>query len=286
MSRRIPFTEKFTYYDTAEACADAAAPVFREKRWRWSRCGIPSREQILETLLYLQKEGGAASGRLIYHEGRFGHERLAEKFDRLTFDPERNPSHTEILRRLRQHGSARRFYFDQRDRHPQHHRPGHFNCCASLALRALRSRVGGWGVFADLGCGNSADAGIAAESGMLAYGVDLFPPDVAGVSPETLSLAEFRRGDVASRIPLPDGLVTHAISQAAVDLIEPEARPKFYGEVSRILAPGGLFVLNVVGLHHGHGVTYATEKRRCVDAGLKYADYFTSAMIFTKAIDD
>jgi hypothetical protein len=33
--------EQFALFATAEECADAAAPVFKQQRWRWTRCGIP-----------------------------------------------------------------------------------------------------------------------------------------------------------------------------------------------------------------------------------------------------
>ena len=76
--------QKFQFYATAEECADAAAPLFREKRWRWAGLSIPDREQILEMLQYLEREAvddGSgnrflATGRLVYDAGRFGHERV------------------------------------------------------------------------------------------------------------------------------------------------------------------------------------------------------------------
>lgn len=73
--------DKHVLFATAEECADAAAPVFLASRWRWTRCGIPDREQILNTLLYLGREaqssenGYCESGRLVAYNGKFGHER-------------------------------------------------------------------------------------------------------------------------------------------------------------------------------------------------------------------
>lgn len=75
-------SEIYKFYDTAEECAENAAPIFEEYRWRWARTGRkrpPTKEEILESLLELQKtadECGSnhcSSGRLIYEDGRFGH---------------------------------------------------------------------------------------------------------------------------------------------------------------------------------------------------------------------
>lgn len=67
------------FYDTAEECAAIAAPLFKSKRWIWTNIDVPSEQQILEKLRYLErsaKEEGrdfGATGRLIYEFGKFGH---------------------------------------------------------------------------------------------------------------------------------------------------------------------------------------------------------------------
>lgn len=84
--RAIPIDEKFVLFDTAEQCADAAAPVFTANRWRWTHAGIPSRVEILNTLRMLQQLAQSdpkltphtETGRLVYHHGRFGYERPKE----------------------------------------------------------------------------------------------------------------------------------------------------------------------------------------------------------------
>lgn len=43
-------------FSTASQCADAAAPVFTEHRWRWARIGVPSRDAILNTLEDLESD--------------------------------------------------------------------------------------------------------------------------------------------------------------------------------------------------------------------------------------
>lgn len=79
MSNSLPKKlSKVQFHDSAAQCADAAAPIFRAKRWRWWS-GIPDREDILTTLMMLERMGKnrtpryCETGRLVYHEGRFGH---------------------------------------------------------------------------------------------------------------------------------------------------------------------------------------------------------------------
>jgi SAM-dependent methyltransferase len=211
-----------------------------------------------------------------------------QTFSRYLFDPENNIVHESILRQLRRHGHTRRGYFTTRHQTPQYHCKGgsHLSCCASVALQALRPallrHVRKGGTFADLGCGDSADAAIVAEHKFPAYGVDLFPPGERDVRPEDLTLARFCMADIASLIPFPDGSITYASSQAAVDLIEPEARPTFYAEVFRVVESGGVFILNGCNLVNGYGYRAATEKGLCEASGFKYAEPFKSAMIFKK----
>ena len=75
--------QSIAFYDTAEECAEAAAPIFQEQRWKW--CGhdvegIPNHDQILRVLLDLKQsalsrqETYAATGRLTYENGLFGHQ--------------------------------------------------------------------------------------------------------------------------------------------------------------------------------------------------------------------
>ena len=75
--------EEFVLFPTIKQCAAAAAPVFRENRWRWTRCGIPTQVDIELTLRQLQAEadeyGYLESGRLIYYKGQFGYERPKSK---------------------------------------------------------------------------------------------------------------------------------------------------------------------------------------------------------------
>jgi SAM-dependent methyltransferase len=206
---------------------------------------------------------------------------MSQRFDRATFSPDGNPVHAAILRRLRKPGRGRRWWFGLRGDGWRFHFPHHRGCCASAGLHALDLHARAPGVYVDLGCGDSADAAVAAEQGHTTFGVDLFPPAPGDVRPE--DVAQFRQGDVARRIPFPGDFINYATSQAVIALIEPEARVGFYAEVHRTLAPGGLFALNGLHLANGYGFDRAAERRRCKIAGLEYVDYRTTVMIFKKA---
>lgn len=74
---------RFIFYDSIDLCAIAAAPLFQKQRWRWTNTGIPSQKQIYEALLMLQRtakhetdtDGPVETGRLIYVQGKYGHEK-------------------------------------------------------------------------------------------------------------------------------------------------------------------------------------------------------------------
>lgn len=85
--RRDKIERGNVFYETAEECAKAAAPLFARYRWRWKHRGIPNEHDILTTLKWLQasvdqmppnSERYSSTGRLTYFEGRFGHERPPE----------------------------------------------------------------------------------------------------------------------------------------------------------------------------------------------------------------
>jgi hypothetical protein len=84
MAKSIPIEEKFSFYDSIQECADAAAPVFKQQRWRWALVGVPDRQDILESLFYLKRwceeseQDYGETGRLAYYNGRYGHEKPKE----------------------------------------------------------------------------------------------------------------------------------------------------------------------------------------------------------------
>lgn len=94
-------------------------------------------------------------------------------------------------------------------------------------------------ILVDLGCGESADCYLAEKRRFIAYGFDLIAPrDDRSMD----AFTNWQRADIVERIPLNDGEVDIALCSAVVDLIEPNARERFYREVYRILKLGGLFV--------------------------------------------
>jgi len=77
--------DRFALFNTAQECADSAAPIFKEHEWRWYRSSVPNHHEILDFLYRLRiaalSSGKtlslqyAESGRLIFIAGQFGHER-------------------------------------------------------------------------------------------------------------------------------------------------------------------------------------------------------------------
>lgn len=285
MARNVE--DKFQFYPTPEQCAEAAAPVFAEKRWRWHEAGIPSQSQILDSLNSLRRSARewhgsyCASGRLVYHDGLFGFQRnTGKKFDRKTFDPTSKDGAATLVK-LRQAGRRRRFLYSICRVHNRHLTDPRYRRYTSSSFDALSLRARERGIYLDLGCGDSADALVASRLGYDAYGLDLFPPSDEHVKPE--DIAQFIQADVAERIPFPDSSVAAASSHAMIDLIEPDARLGFYSEVYRVLTAGGLFSLFGIELVNGHGFLPAKEHERCLRAGFERVGSNGTAAIFQKS---
>lgn len=277
---------RFYFYSSLDECAKNAATIFLNNRWRWSRCEIPDKLEIKETLQHLRdaanayaKQRGredyrrAESGRLIYCEGFYGVQRPRkevsdflsyEPFNRKTFNPVKNAKHRKSLAVLRSVGSHRAFLFGRTKQYPNRHdRKHHVSCYGSSALcwlghdfRSLRERDGNE-VFIDLGCGNSPDALVATDLGYQSYAFDLFPP-----RSQYLDDLPFMPADVVERIPLDDLTVDFAISQAMIDLVPLNERAAFYREVDRVLKVGGVFTQIGISLHCGHGYKQSDELAR------------------------
>lgn len=204
-----------------------------------------------------------------------------ERFNRKTFDPMGNPEHRNILSHLRKHGHARRYWYGGRGQGFTRHSERHYGCCVSPSLEALRLPENGSGIYLDLGCGDSADAVVASSWGYEGIGLDLFPPSSKQV--EASDIARFIRADVAEEIPFPDGSVIAATSHAMIDLIEPEARARFYSEVYRVLVPDGRLSLTAISLANGYGVSIKEEKIRAEQAGLLYICAIGTGFVVSKA---
>lgn len=267
MNQAARMTDHFTMYSTATACADAAAPIFQQKKWRWWHCGIPTREQILDSLRRMEREGRGSSGRLVYYEGRFGHEKYTP-FNRKTFDPVSSSDDKTYLSALRRIGRRRLLEYGA---------SGVGFCSCSQAFGAVAGMPNsGSGIYLDLGCGDSPDVLIAASWGFEAFGLDLFPPS----SPRLLP--HFKYADVAERLPFDDDTVSAASSHAMVDLIEPNARDGFFREVFRVFKRGGKLAIQITPLKHGHGINVSTERQRAILVGFKANRSFTNGFVVSK----
>ena len=121
-------------------------------------------------------------------------------------------------------------------------------------LTALVEQAGEGAPVADLGCGPGHVTGWLADHGARAVGVDL--------SPEMLAIArrdhpglDFREGDLL-RLPATDAEFAGAVALYSVIHLEPdELRPAF-GEMRRVLRPGGPLL---VAFHLGDGILHQTE---------------------------
>jgi len=152
------------------------------------------------------------------------------------------PGWAENLKRLRSVGA-------RRGRH-------------SPAYAALKGKLSRGSVLLDIGCGDSKDRIIAASRGIVAYGVDLFPP-------LSRSTERFVRAD-ARRLPFSASSVDAVICQAMISLIPPDDRYGFYCEVARVLKIGGWFSIVFYSLVDGWRVTPEHENQRIAASGLKY----------------
>ena len=114
----------------------------------------------------------------------------------------------------------------------------------------------------DIGCGDSKDRFIAAQRGVKAYGVDLFPP--LKRSSERFICADARR------LPFASESADAVICQAVIALIPPDDRYGFYSEVSRVLKVGGWFSILFYSLVDGWPVKPEYENQRIAASGLKY----------------
>lgn len=186
---------------------------------------------------------------------------MQDFFDRKTFDPIKFAEDKVTLNRLRGYGSGRRF--------------------PSTALSWIKPKQSGQYIFLDLGCGDSRDWVWAKDKYgfLISKRIDLFHPRI-----DRLDIQEhkdFIQGDIAERIPYPNGMVDTAISQAVLDLIEPSARSQFFQEVNRVLKPGGVFACYMQWLQPGWGFDYNEELARAKEIW-KVVDRRSGGFIATK----
>jgi SAM-dependent methyltransferase len=121
-------------------------------------------------------------------------------------------------------------------------------------LTALLEHAGPGGRVADLGCGPGHVAAWLAGRGATAVGVDLSAAMVA-VGRRDFPGVEFREGDLLD-VPAADGEFDAAVALYSVIHLRPAELGRAFGEVRRVLRPGGLIL---VSFHIGTEVRHVTE---------------------------
>jgi SAM-dependent methyltransferase len=108
--------------------------------------------------------------------------------------------------------------------------------------------------IADLGCGPGHAAAWLADRGVSAVGIDLSPAMI-DVGRRNYPHVEFRVGDLLE-LPAADGELGAAIAFYSIIHLESEELPRAFGEVHRVLRPGGLVL---VAFHIGAEVRHLDE---------------------------
>jgi SAM-dependent methyltransferase len=135
-------------------------------------------------------------------------------------------------------------------------------------MGAFAELVGPEGQVADLGCGPGAVTAHLASLGLRVFGLDLSSSMLAIARREHPGL-RFEQGSMLD-LDLPDGALAGAVSWYSSIHTPWEKLPDLFGEVRRVLAPGGYLLLGFqVGdepNHHdrpwGHPVALDFERRR------------------------
>jgi SAM-dependent methyltransferase len=104
----------------------------------------------------------------------------------------------------------------------------------------------------DIGCGAGSNVLYLSRSGFHGVGVDISPGAVRAATARARGegvRAEFRVGD-ALELDFPDGEFGGAVDNGCFHTLPIERRSDYAIEVSRVLAPGGRFVLSWVAREH------------------------------------
>jgi len=218
------------------------------------------------------------------------YEKTVYKFDRKTFDPKTNREHYKIHNALVRQGFSRSCNMRQLwENDWKADLPNIWYGVASTALidtlitdeyKRIKD-----GVVLDAGCGMSPDVNICIRTGFKkAYAMDLI--DLKHFHRSKVSFprvgVEFIQGDFVEKIPLHKRSVDLVISQAVLDLVEPESRPDFYENVYNILKKGGLFAVFFQSLKHGHGFIFKNEVEQIKAHGFKRLKGCGTSVLFSK----
>ena len=122
-------------------------------------------------------------------------------------------------------------------------------------LRRFAAATGGRGPVCDMGCGPGQVARFLRDQGAEVFGLDLSPGMLAEarrLNPEI----DFREGNMLA-LPLADGELAGIAAFYAIVNLSAELLPTVFGEMARVLAPGGLLLL---AFHAGDEVIYPAEE--------------------------
>jgi SAM-dependent methyltransferase len=120
-------------------------------------------------------------------------------------------------------------------------------------LDELTARAGA-GVICDLGCGPGHVARYLHERGANVIGVDLSPGMIERARALTPSVP-FEVGDMRA-LDVPDGAWQVIVAFYSIIHIAPQSLPEVFGEMKRVLAPGGTVLLS---FHMGSEVLHRNE---------------------------
>ncbi|WP_432081122.1 class I SAM-dependent DNA methyltransferase [Streptomyces sp. WAC 04229] len=135
-------------------------------------------------------------------------------------------------------------------------------------MAAFAELVGPDGQVADLGCGPGRVTAHLASLGLRVFGLDLSASMLAIARRENPGL-RFEQGSMLE-LDLPDGALAGAVSWYSSIHTPAERLPDLFGEIRRVLAPGGYLLLgfqvgdkpSLLDRPFGHPVALEFERRR------------------------
>ncbi|WP_411092901.1 class I SAM-dependent methyltransferase [Streptomyces sp. 049-1] len=165
--------------------------------------------------------------------------------------------------------TTRTFYDAIAEDYADHHRSTGAGTALDRALMgAFAELVGPDGQVADLGCGPGRVTAHLASLGLRVFGLDLSASMVAIARRENPGL-RFEQGSMLE-LDLPDGALAGVVSWYSSIHTPAERLPDLFGEIRRVLAPGGHLLLgfqvgdepSLLDRPFGHPVALEFERRQ------------------------
>jgi SAM-dependent methyltransferase len=100
----------------------------------------------------------------------------------------------------------------------------------------------------ELGCGTGHDAARLAGEGYSVTAIDISAEAIGLARARYGSVASFMVADMTRRLPFPDGGFDAVMSNVAMHMFPDVVTRAVFGEVERVVRPGGLFVFHVNAL--------------------------------------